>query len=77
MLSQIQSLMQIYPSAQVIVTGHSLGGAMATHLALDVYQVLGYQNAFYFTFGSPRVGNQAFAYYVDSIYPNAIRVVHY
>jgi len=50
---------------------------MATHLAMDVYLTLGIQNAIFYTFGSPRVGNQAFAQFVDSYYPNACRVVHY
>jgi len=77
MLSEIQSLVAIYPSAQVVVTGHSLGGAMATHLAIDVYYTVGVTNAIFYTFGSPRVGNQAFAFFVDSVYPDAYRVVHY
>jgi triacylglycerol lipase len=46
----------------VIVTGHSLGGALATIAVLDLQYNLGRANELTFTvntFGAPRVGNQA------------------
>ncbi|KAL3464320.1 Alpha/Beta hydrolase protein [Aspergillus heterothallicus] len=48
-----------YPSYRIIMTGHSLGGALATMYAvflraLEVYVDL-------YTFGAPSVGNEAFA----------------
>eukprot|EP00475_Leptophrys_vorax_P020857 TRINITY_DN2860_c0_g1_i2.p1 TRINITY_DN2860_c0_g1~~TRINITY_DN2860_c0_g1_i2.p1 ORF type:complete len:203 (-),score=59.85 TRINITY_DN2860_c0_g1_i2:588-1196(-) len=50
-----------YPSYEVRITGHSLGGALATIMALDV--TLNYQlpNVKLMSFGSPRVGNYEFA----------------
>ncbi|XP_046858009.1 lipase-like [Xenia sp. Carnegie-2017] len=50
---------------KVLVTGHSLGGAMATLAAVDLINA-GYQVDL-ITFGAPRVGNKAFAQYVDRI----------
>lgn len=50
----------------IIVTGHSLGGALTTLCALDLQYNFGHWfeaygvNLFCVTFGSPRVGNRAF-----------------
>lgn len=63
-----------YPSYRIVVTGHSLGGAVATLLALHLRDALrgllllldpgrGGGIALY-TYGSPRVGNRALAAYV-------------
>ena len=56
-----------YPQYRVTITGHSLGGALAavaypslkSTTSLPVQQV--------YTFGQPRVGNAAFANYVDRL----------
>jgi len=47
-------------SEPLAVTGHSLGGAMAT-LALFDLQTSGYSLSKAYTFGQPRVGDKAFA----------------
>ncbi len=44
------------PHIKVVVSGHSLGGAMATLFAYDLFQNFQKQSELY-TFGSPRVGN--------------------
>ena len=44
----------------VIVVGHSLGGALATYAAYDLY-ASGFNVREVWTFGSPRVGSEAFA----------------
>lgn len=58
----------------VIAIGHSLGGALATE-AVDAV-VLEHQQAELVTFGSPRVGNYAFAERVRAKSQSNVRYVH-
>jgi len=51
---------------RVIVTGHSLGAALATLAAVDLAQNASL-SVEVINFGSPRVGNQAFATYANKI----------
>jgi len=46
----------------LIITGHSSGGALASFLAYDVVTdgIFLYTNIHLYTFGSPRIGNKAF-----------------
>lgn len=53
-----------HPDYRLVVTGHSLGGAVAT-LAAAHLRSRGYEVDCY-TFGAPRVGNDAFANFVTS-----------
>ncbi|KAG0741174.1 hypothetical protein G6F57_003307 [Rhizopus arrhizus] len=65
----LQDQLTAYPSYQVIVTGHSLGGAQALLAGMDLYQResrLSNKNLSIYTVGGPRVGNPTFAYYVES-----------
>jgi hypothetical protein len=50
------------PSSRIYVTGHSLGGALATVFTAELLREYGStQNVSLYTFGSPRVGDAAFA----------------
>lgn len=60
---------------QVIVTGHSLGGALATLCVADVRASLDITPTLY-TFASPRTGDPAFAARFNSECPVAWRVVN-
>ena len=67
-----------YETNQILITGHSLGAAIATLLMYDIITIYPKQfNLLFYNFGSPRVGNQ---YFIDSI-KNAniklFRVTHY
>ncbi|EPE10300.1 lipase [Ophiostoma piceae UAMH 11346] len=53
-----------HPSAAIVVTGHSLGGAVATIAAAEL-RSKGY-TVDLFTYGSPRVGNTGFVSYLSS-----------
>nr|AOA52203.1 lipase [Mucor endophyticus] len=65
----IQAQLTAYPNYKVVVSGHSFGGAQALLAGMDLYQRekrLSSKNLSIYTVGCPRVGNPAFAYYVDS-----------
>lgn len=61
----------------VYITGHSLGGALATVCSLDLYLRLGMtrREIFVSTFGAPRVGNRAFGGIYDDNVPIHWRIV--
>jgi len=65
-LAAVQKTMSMYGASKVTTLGHSLGGAIALldsiYLPLHIY---GATFAF-IGYGLPRVGNQAFASYVDA-----------
>jgi len=72
-LSNFISLYKANPTYLIRVTGHSLGAAMATLFAVELAE-LNYDLVLV-TFGSPRVGNNTFANYVNKLIPNYYRVV--
>ncbi|KAG0008103.1 hypothetical protein BGZ80_003848 [Entomortierella chlamydospora] len=69
-LSAVHTAMSEHSTSSVTVVGHSLGGALATLAA--VYLPLWLHSGTTFqaiTFGQPRIGNQAFADYIDANFP--------
>lgn len=74
--SQVQLLLSKYRGASVYVTGHSLGGALATVAALDIKHTFNPPMKVY-TFGQPRVGNGLYAHHFQSQIPDSYRVIHY
>jgi len=56
----VRSALEILPTARLVITGHSLGGALATLATLDMKVVQNLKGDIY-TYGSPRVGNNGFA----------------
>ena len=66
----------------IIITGHSLGGALASIASLDMAATLGvvgisrYKRLSSFTYGSPRVGNIKFAEAYNAIIPNTFRIAN-
>lgn len=59
-LSAVRELLKSFPRAEIYITGHSLGGALAM-LAAYEFRRLNLPLAQVVTFGAPRVGNKAFA----------------
>jgi len=59
-----------------MVTGHSMGAAMAAFCGLDLAVNFKEENVQVMTFGQPRIGNAAFASYYSHLVPNTIRVVN-
>lgn len=70
-----------HPSAGIIFTGHSLGGALAVFAALDInfnYNLTKDTQQYLYTHGSPRVGDEEFSNLLFDLYPNGEyeRIVH-
>ncbi|KAG7443895.1 alpha/beta-hydrolase [Guyanagaster necrorhizus] len=65
-LSTVQSAVASTGAETIVLTGHSLGAALATLDALMFNDALTNVSIQTTTFGSPRVGNQAFADLVDA-----------
>lgn len=75
-LQNVGNLLLKHPDAKIVVTGHSLGAAMATLGAAEIKLKYGRVDEFY-SFGSPRVGNQNFAQWWNSNFESAYRITHY
>ncbi|PRP74331.1 hypothetical protein PROFUN_15578 [Planoprotostelium fungivorum] len=77
-ISAGKRLSAMYPRAPFVVTGHSLGEAIATLAAADLALERTVKNPVQlWTFGSPRVGNPTFSQYLDKMYlDESIRVTH-
>jgi len=78
----LRELLALYPTAPVIVTGHSLGGATATlilaYLFVNGEVLLPMDRLFVYTYGQPRVGGYNFAsWYNGVIGGRHFRLVHY
>ncbi|CAK9159750.1 unnamed protein product [Ilex paraguariensis] len=75
-LSAVKEAQELYGDLQIMVTGHSMGGAMAAFCGLDLMVNCKAQNVQVMTFGQPRVGNSAFVSYYNELMPNTIRVTN-
>lgn len=75
MNSIIQGLRALHRNAPIYVTGHSLGGAIATLAVPDLKEIFGNIHTL-LTFGEPRVGNTEFSKFYPSVI-KGLRVVHY
>ena len=65
-IPHIKELIQKYPSYQLTLVGHSLGGAVAALASLD-FHARGW-NPQVTTFGEPRIGNQGLTQYLDETF---------
>ncbi|KAI5787100.1 Alpha/Beta hydrolase protein [Geopyxis carbonaria] len=73
-LAAVGTLRAAYPDYGVATVGHSLGGALAQLAAADMRATQGLTVAAY-TFGSPRIGNDALSKWISKQGPN-YRVTH-
>lgn len=76
-INAVERAKDFYGDLNIMVTGHSMGGAMAAFCGLDLTVNLGIQNVQVMTFGQPRIGNAAFASYYTQLVPNTFRVTNY
>jgi|TARA_B110000967_G_scaffold113721_1_gene116344 hypothetical protein len=79
LFSNLPLLAKKYGTHNILITGHSLGAAMATLLAYDIVTLFPtYTVTYLITFGSPRVGNQEFVQSFNQYYSNVYyRITHY
>ncbi|KHG24732.1 Lipase [Gossypium arboreum] len=72
----IKEAKEFYGDLDIMVTGHSMGGAMASFCALDLVVNHEAKSVQVITFGQPRIGNAAFASFYAKLVPNTIRVTN-
>ncbi|XP_053385704.1 lipase ZK262.3-like [Mercenaria mercenaria] len=77
--SCIKDLVNKYPNYRVVVTGHSLGGAIASIASaqLSADNIIDKDKTTLYTFGMPRTGDRPYAENHDSLVPKSWRVVHF
>jgi len=75
-LELVKSLSAQAPTYKVIITGHSLGGAMSTLTYYFLSHDLPHLNYVLITFGEPRAGDRAFADYINRQNLTSARVVN-
>jgi len=74
-LPAVQQAITAFPSYRITITGHSLGGAVAT-LAAASMRTAGYNVALY-NFGSPRIGGSKISSYISNQRGGNFRVTHW
>jgi len=62
----VTALRAVHPKADILVTGHSLGAAMAALAATHFYYSLGLPVTHVYTYGQPRVGNKDFHHFYNN-----------
>ncbi|KAH9054312.1 alpha/beta-hydrolase [Lactarius vividus] len=77
-LHAVREQLEAFPGYVVVLTGHSLGGALASLAALSIKSNFPWAAVRLFTFGQPRTGDAAFADLLESIVgrDNIFRAVH-
>lgn len=74
--AKVGELLKAHPSATILATGHSLGGALSAIGGLRLRLKFNVQVDVH-NFGCPRVGNAAMAQYITSKTNSLYRVVHH
>jgi len=79
-ISIVRSQLELYPNFNLVCTGHSLGGALASLAAISLHKNLQefHGTIRLFTFGQPRTGNLNYSRYIEDGIgsDNMYRVVH-
>jgi hypothetical protein len=75
-LPDVSALVQEHPTAQVLVTGHSLGAAVSMLAAMDIFKIT--RKVSVYNFGEPRVGDSKWAAWAGSRLEQGVqfRVTH-
>lgn len=73
----IEALKTVHPLKKLYITGHSLGGALATLSTIDLAHVFPQKDIVLYNYGSPRVGDLDFMNLFYQYNPRAIRFVNH
>lgn len=76
-LTRIAEIHKTRPDAQLIVTGHSLGGAVAAICAFEMQYLEKLPVRMLYTFGKPRVGNANFSALLVNASFETYRLTHF
>lgn len=74
--SDIQHAFNVHPGYRLLVTGHSLGGAIAALASTILADENPSRIVSLYTFGEPRVGDYGYAQTHDRLVSDSWRVVH-
>ncbi|KAI9227840.1 MAG: Alpha/Beta hydrolase protein, partial [Piptocephalis tieghemiana] len=75
-LNEVTALRRRFPHFRIIVTGHSLGGALAALMATALYEHDPTSVIYTFSYGAPRLGNPGLAKYIDSLPIHLVNMVY-
>ncbi|CAD5221303.1 unnamed protein product [Bursaphelenchus okinawaensis] len=75
---EVLALANQYPDYRIWITGHSLGGALASISAAELVKIqnISSDRILIITFGEPRTGDSEYANNYDALVPNTYRVVN-
>ncbi|KAG7098662.1 hypothetical protein E1B28_000578 [Marasmius oreades] len=71
---EVLKLMETHNVSEIYTVGHSLGGALALLDGLFLTLQIPYASIKTVIYGAPRVGNEAFARFIDQMVPDLTRV---
>lgn len=74
--SRVKDILSAHPTASLLTTGHSLGGALAMIAALELKRLYNPSSVEVHSFGAPRIGNANLARHINNKIPNIYRLVH-
>ncbi|KAL0948424.1 hypothetical protein HGRIS_011003 [Hohenbuehelia grisea] len=69
-ISTVRNQLQLYPDYNLVASGHSLGGAIASIAGLSLQQNFPHRNTRMYTYGQPRTFNGVAAHFVNSVFGN-------
>jgi len=70
------AVLKDHPDSAMMVTGHSLGAALAALCSLELSMLFNRTDIGLYSFGEPRVGNKFFADFFAERVPRTSRIVH-
>ncbi|KAJ7243920.1 alpha/beta-hydrolase [Mycena haematopus] len=77
-ITTVTTELAAHPGYSIVVTGHSLGGALASLAGITLQMIFPTAQVRYYTYGQPRTGNAVYATWVNALIgpEKSFRVVH-